>query len=177
MDRGGPDLLTGTLVAVRRDYIVVRSDDGIEYHVPLHHPKSIAIIADEPGHSEGADDAPATFSEFLAGLQGRRIQLYRHGPERAVGEVIDCGDDYVALKTDSGEVLYYAVFHIRSVCLDPPETGQESDPSDPPPPETSEGSDLPRHPTAPPKPEHPLPRSGLVAPTFTGPRAGSPRLA
>ena len=142
LGRGGPDLLVGRLVAVHLDYMVVLTDDGIEYHVPLHHLKSIAFIDEEPGHSEGAerqdgaDDAPATFNGFLASCEGRRLELYRHGPERAVGEVIECGDDYLALRTDRGEVLYYPIFHIRSVCLDPPETshGSHRPPLPPPPP-------------------------------------------
>lgn len=150
LGRGGPDMATGYLMAVKDDYLVVETKKGRVVSFALQHVKSITELPDrsEPEEQEGErpeplDDGPlswegpedrpakvarlpATFCELLQAHRGKKIKVYEAGPESGVGFVLDCGSNFLQLVTSPDEVVYYPMFHIRSMRLATDQDGTDS---------------------------------------------------
>lgn len=130
LGRGGPWERKGYIVATRRDYLSLYTTDGQLIHYPLQHLTCCAEVAaaeaDVSLPSRCATEVmthgmatvfPPTFSELVTSQRGNLITVSDHGPESATGFLFDVGADFIQLATCPHEIVYYPLFHIRSLSV------------------------------------------------------------
>jgi hypothetical protein len=123
LERGGPEACQGWLLSVQSDYLTLRSPEGADLHLPLHHIRSVTPLPPPPEAAMPADTGsalPATFAELLREQVGRRVRLYHAGPEVSAGRLEGCAPDHLLLALDSGETVCFTLFHLRSLYLPAP---------------------------------------------------------
>lgn len=128
MDRRGPASRRGWLQSVQDDYCTLWCEDGALLHLPLHHIRSVTPLAPPVGEIDlpSGSQPPATFAEFLSAHLGKRVRLYHVGPETSVGTLRECDTDHVLLEMQSGQIICFTVFHIRSVWVLPEQDAVDS---------------------------------------------------
>ncbi|MCL6598238.1 MAG: hypothetical protein K6T81_05795 [Alicyclobacillus macrosporangiidus] len=126
LERGGPDELSGTLVAVGRDFITVRTDSGRVVSVKVEHIQTLAMAVKEdvPGVPEvelAEYSVPALeandFRDLLSKCYLKLVQVNAGGPNKLVGVVIDQGDDWIKVVHGTTEFVTFPIQHIKSVSL------------------------------------------------------------
>ncbi|MFM1652968.1 hypothetical protein ACI7RC_12815 [Brevibacillus sp. B_LB10_24] len=55
---------------------------------------------------------------FLDSMVGKTLRIYKGGPEAKDGRLLSVADDYLMLDTPEGDILYYSLEHIKSICRD-----------------------------------------------------------
>lgn len=127
VERGGPEACQGWLQSVQADYLTLHSADHAELHLPLHHIRSVTLVPGVPPSTvPPLPDALPVFAEVLKASVGRVVRLYHAGPEVSVGILRSAAADHVLLETTAGEMVCFALFHIRSLYL-PAEGAQAAD--------------------------------------------------
>ncbi|NEU29654.1 hypothetical protein GN156_02550 [bacterium LRH843] len=51
-------------------------------------------------------------------LLGRVVQLYKGGPEKTVGTLVDVKDDFLIVQTADGQMIFFTLEHIKSIIED-----------------------------------------------------------
>jgi spore coat protein B len=124
VERGGPEACQGWLQAVCADYLTLRSDDGADLYLPLHHIRSVTPANVPASAAAGPTGGqPDTFVGLLQQNQGRRVRLYHAGPEVSVGILQAAASDSLLLEVPTGELVCFTLFHIRSLYV--PAEGEE----------------------------------------------------
>jgi len=131
VNRGGPESVTGTLVAVMNDVLAVKPPTGPVIYFNLEHVKSVTPLANADRKRTRAGLASAvfppwlTFRQVLSMLSHRYVQINRGGPEKVEGVIAGVTDNTVTLVSGK-EVVRIAIHHIRTVNLlaSPPKGGK-----------------------------------------------------
>lgn len=121
LDRGGPNMVAGTLVGVYADYLTLKTDHGKLLHIPTYHLKSVTrdpaqCTAD--GYARSCDDVcpqPKQFCQLVATLRGTLVQVNEGGPERVMGLVYDVAANHLQLITNLREMVSVPLGHVRSI--------------------------------------------------------------
>ncbi|WP_172455549.1 hypothetical protein [Paenibacillus sp. BIHB 4019] len=116
INRGGPESLQGTLVAVKNDYLVLWTKEGIVY-VSTSHVKS---ITDFPSNkSKGRTPHYIHASSFIGvirALNQKFVQINWGGPEKMEGFIAEVGSTSLLLVVNR-EVVQIQLFHIKTIKL------------------------------------------------------------
>lgn len=124
INRGGPDSVSGRLLAIQSNYIVIKTKDGIVY-VNGTHIKSITLgdkTGRSGGHSSGHSSGgtgiilAGTFNNLLHRLTHQFVQINRGGPEKIEGFVVEVTNDYVLLVLKK-EVVRIPIYHIKTIAV------------------------------------------------------------
>jgi len=124
INRGGPESVTGTLVASLNDVLVLKLPNGTLVYFNLEHVKSVTPLANNAGRN-GQNRTGAAhpmfppwliFREVLESFRHRFVQINQGGPEKVEGILAGVGGGAVTLISGK-EVIRIAIHHIRSVNL------------------------------------------------------------
>jgi len=128
VNRGGPDSVTGVLLAIPGDFLVVLSDNTIVF-VNGAHVKSITEGMRSGGNSGGKSGSQTsgrrvhksfisapTFQRLLSRLRHKHIQINRGGPEKLDGFLAEVSTDNVLMIVDR-ELVRIPIFHIKTVSV------------------------------------------------------------
>lgn len=122
INRGGPDSVTGTLIAIPGDYLVIATKTGIVY-VNGSHVKSITEGGSSGGKSKGNTSgrtggipyiAAPNFNALLARLRHQFIQINRGGPEKVEGFLVESNSNFLLLVVKREQVRI-PIYHIKTV--------------------------------------------------------------
>lgn len=117
INRGGPDMVEGRLLAVPADYLVVGTNQGVVY-VNAAHVKSITEnLQSGSGGSRSRSSSFITASSFnslLSRLRHQFIQINRGGPEKIDGFLAEINSDSLLVVVNR-EVVRIPIFHIKTV--------------------------------------------------------------
>lgn len=115
INRGGPDALTGRLLAVRSNYLVLQTRNGIVY-INAEHVKSITEAAGGTGGRTAMYIMADSFNGVLRQLRQQFVQINQGGPEKVEGFIAEVSHDTLLLVSNK-EAIRIPLFHIRSVSL------------------------------------------------------------
>ncbi|MBB6733671.1 hypothetical protein [Cohnella zeiphila] len=117
INRGGPDMVEGTLLAIPSDYLVLNTKDGTIY-VNSAHVKSMTEVSKSAstGNRSTARSflSASSFHSLLSRLRHQFIQINRGGPEKIDGFLADVNTDSL-LVVMNREVVRIPVYHIKTV--------------------------------------------------------------
>lgn len=122
INRGGPDMVEGQLVAIPADFMVVSTKDGIVY-VNAVHVKSITETGQSGGTTgnrsgnrsrSAAFITASSFRSLLSKLRHQFIQINRGGPEKIDGFLAEINSDSLLVVVNR-EIIRIPVFHIKTV--------------------------------------------------------------
>lgn len=130
INRGGPDSVSGVLLAIPGDYLVVSTKTGIVY-VNGSHVKSITEGSASGGKSSGKSGgksggrsagrtggtpyiAAPSFNSLLTRLRHQFIQINRGGPEKVEGFLAESNSNFLLLIVKR-EHVRIPIFHIKTV--------------------------------------------------------------
>lgn len=125
VNRGGPESVTGTLVASLNDVLVLKLPNGTLVYFNLEHVKSVTPLASNGKNGQNRPRAGAmhamfppwlTFRGVLESFRHRFVQINQGGPEKVEGILAGVGGGTVTLVSGK-EVIRIAIHHIRSVHL------------------------------------------------------------
>ncbi|MEC0371647.1 hypothetical protein [Paenibacillus chibensis] len=139
INRGGPDMVEGVLLAVQNNYLAIWAKDKHIVYVSTAHIKSVTGTGQSGGaqggtsqsvgarsggsRSGGVQSAMArpiqahSFVGLLQSLQYRHVQINRGGPEKLEGIIINANQNYLMLAVKGEEVVRIQIFHIKSVTV------------------------------------------------------------
>ncbi|WP_341278805.1 hypothetical protein [Paenibacillus sp. FSL H8-0537] len=114
INRGGPESLQGTLVAVKNDYLVLWTKEGIVY-VSSSHVKSITDFPSDKskGHTPQYIQA-SSFIGVIRALNQKFVQINWGGPEKIEGFIAEVGSTSLLLVVNR-EVVQIQLFHIKTI--------------------------------------------------------------
>jgi len=115
INRGGPDAMNGRLLAVRSNYLVLKTKKGVVY-INADHVKSITEAAGGSGGRSASYVIADSFHGVLRQLRNQFVQINQGGPEKVEGFIADVTGDTLLLVAGR-EVIRIPLFHIRSVSL------------------------------------------------------------
>lgn len=125
INRGGPDSVEGTLIAVPADYLVLSSRDGIVY-VNGSHVKSITEGNASASRSRSANYiAASSFQSLLGKLRHEFIMVNRGGPEKVEGFLAEVNSNFLLLIVGR-EYVRIPVYHIKTVSVTSNKSGNKS---------------------------------------------------
>ncbi|SFF12508.1 spore coat protein B [Paenibacillus algorifonticola] len=114
INRGGPESLQGTLVAVKNDYLVLWTKEGIVY-VSTSHVKS---ITDFPSNKSGGCKPDyikaSSFVGVIRALNHKFVQINWGGPEKIEGFIAEVGNTSLLLVVNR-EVVQIQLLHIKTI--------------------------------------------------------------
>ncbi|MFC0215315.1 hypothetical protein ACFFK0_23250 [Paenibacillus chartarius] len=135
INRGGPDSITGKLLFVKHDLLVVRTREGIVY-VNAAHIKSFNVADGSGGSRSGGSGGSQSggsrgsrsgsggvsgnfvrahsFPAAVMALRHQFVQINRGGPEKVEGFIADANPTYVILLVKKS-VVQIPLFHVKSV--------------------------------------------------------------
>jgi hypothetical protein len=114
INRGGPDVVEGLLIAVPSDYLVLASAEGIVY-VNGGHVKSITEGSKSIRRSRSHRYiAASSFKSLLNKLSHQFIQINRGGPEKVEGFLAEISSQFL-LVIAGREFVRVPIFHIKTV--------------------------------------------------------------
>ncbi|EFM11627.1 conserved hypothetical protein [Paenibacillus curdlanolyticus YK9] len=139
INRGGPNSIVGRLLAVKSDYLVVATWEGIVY-VKTAHIKSITELdgssgSRSGGHSSGRSDGRTegrtggrsrggkkfidadNFTGVLKALNQHFVQVNWGGPEKVVGFLSEVKGDHILVVSDH-KIIKIFILHIQSIKLE-----------------------------------------------------------
>ncbi len=132
--------IKGTLRAIKSDYCVLESDNGVSYY-PLHHVKGLTQViednqddgsqTDENGkqnqnQKEEAIIVPGRrFVDVLDRLKYEECQI-NQGPHKIKGTVMGRAGDHLIMEVDD-EVLYIPLHHVQSFSWNYNDNNDDSD--------------------------------------------------
>ena len=125
VNRGGPEVIVGKLLAAKPDHIVVYTEGGAVY-VKTKHIKSVTVNSKDysdlmplpcdyvqPKFIDEED-----FEKVLEKMEGRWIQVNRGGPDKVEGILVKSCED-TSMVVAGNEVIHVMNYHIRSVSFAP----------------------------------------------------------
>lgn len=116
INRGGPDSVEGTLIAVPGDYLVLSGADGVVY-VNGSHVKSITEGNRSQNRSRSVDFVSASsFQSLLSKLRLQFVQINRGGPEKTEGFLAEINSDFLLLIVGR-EFVRVPLFHIKTISV------------------------------------------------------------
>jgi len=133
INRGGPDMVEGLLLAVNGEVLVVLSGNTVIYVNGIH-VKSVTQISQgrTGGRTEGRTGRTGrtgmggrsgtgiimanTFAGVLRAMHQKFIQINRGGPEKLEGFLADTNNDFILLIVGR-EYVRIPIYHIRTVNL------------------------------------------------------------
>jgi len=116
INRGGPDSVEGTLIAVPGDYLVLSGADGVVY-VNGSHVKSITEGNRSQNRSRSVDFVSASsFQSLLSKLRLQFVQINRGGPEKTEGFLAEVNSDFLLLIVGR-EFVRVPLFHIKTISV------------------------------------------------------------
>ena len=115
VNRGGPDALTGRLLAVHSNYLVLQTKTGVVY-VNAAHVKSITETAGGTGGRSTTYIVAENFNGVLRQLRQQFVQINQGGPEKVAGFVVEVTNDTLLLVSNK-EAIRIPLHHIRSVSV------------------------------------------------------------
>ncbi|MGO4543362.1 DUF2642 domain-containing protein [Paenibacillus sp. 2TAB23] len=129
INRGGPDSIQGKLLAVKSDYLVVNTREGVVY-VARSHVKSITEVACDKnggnksggnksgGHKSGHRDPnfikANNFRGVIRALNQTFVQINWGGPERVEGFLAQVNNNSVLLVSGK-EAIQIQIDHIKTI--------------------------------------------------------------
>ncbi|GMK41088.1 hypothetical protein PCCS19_41440 [Paenibacillus sp. CCS19] len=129
INRGGPNAIFGKLLAVKSDYLVVWTREGVVY-VKKNHIKSITDLDGShgthgsrtggrtDGRTGGAKDKDFikadNFRGVLKALNQKFVQVNWGGPEKVVGFLAEVTKDHILVVSDHKKVEIF-IDHIQSI--------------------------------------------------------------
>jgi len=120
INRGGPESITGKLLATGNDYLILLSqDDGVIY-VRNQHIKSISENSKDSqkfnSYMLDTLDYKSSyfFSDLVYDLRYQWVKINRGGPEKVEGVLYDISDDFVTVIKNE-EIVRMSMYHIRSI--------------------------------------------------------------
>jgi spore coat protein B len=133
INRGGPDVIIGKLLAVKSDYLVVWTKEGVVY-VQLKHVKSITELSTTGGRTDGTRGTHGrtdgtrgdrdhrkpdfikadNFRGVLKALEHKFVQVNTGGPEKVEGFLCDVKKDHILVVSDNKKIKIF-IDHIRSI--------------------------------------------------------------
>jgi hypothetical protein len=114
INRGGPESLEGKLLAVKSDYLVLSTREGVVY-VDLSHVKSVTGFA--AGRSGGVCNDYINADNFrgvVKALAKEFVQINWGGPEKVEGFLAEVQGN-TALVVVNNQVVYILVDHIKTI--------------------------------------------------------------
>lgn len=125
VDRG-PETLVGRLMAVKKDHLVVLTDDGIVY-AQTYHIKSITVDSKDYMETEVKpvgeveQEQPLmtyidaeSMDKVLNEMKHSWVQVNRGGPHRIEGVLVDVQAEYITLISNN-EITTIFNFHLKSI--------------------------------------------------------------
>ncbi|MGG1689639.1 hypothetical protein [Heyndrickxia ginsengihumi] len=119
--RGGPESKSGVILDVQKDYLALYTQQEIVYY-QSEHIQSITVntkenlsvqdLKNEVNYKKASD-----FLSLLSTLINQEVKIYQGGPESRQGILLSLGDDYAAILTREDGVIYYNLFHVKSIEL------------------------------------------------------------
>lgn len=134
INRGGPNAIFGKLLAVKNDYLVVWTREGIVY-VKTNHIKSITDLDGSMGDRTGGSSGSRTggsrgsrtggskdkdfvkadnFRGVLKALNQKFVQVNWGGPEKVVGFLAEVTNDHILVVSEHKKVEIF-IDHIQSI--------------------------------------------------------------
>lgn len=127
INRGGPESSYGILLGVRKDYLILYSeDDGVVYF-KNQHIKSLTESSNNGKNNNKNNQnysldqlstldyvAPDYFDELIADLKYQWVTINRGGAEKVEGFLHDSNGEFVAL-FGNDEMVRISMYHIRSI--------------------------------------------------------------
>ncbi|CAM4028436.1 hypothetical protein COLU111180_20180 [Cohnella lubricantis] len=117
INRGGPDMVAGRLVAIPADYLVLSSKDGIVY-VNAAHVKSITETPQSGTSGSRSRSSTyitaSSFNSLLSQLRHQFIQINRGGPEKIEGFLAESNSDSLLVVVNR-ELIRVPMFHIKTI--------------------------------------------------------------
>lgn len=115
INRGGPESLEGKLLAVKSDYLVLSTKEGVVY-ISTSHVKSITELpgSNKSGHRDPSFVNAANFNGVIRSFNHEFVQINWGGPEKVEGFVAEVGNDSVLLVVGK-EVVQIQLFHIKTI--------------------------------------------------------------
>ncbi|SFE46994.1 spore coat protein B [Paenibacillus catalpae] len=114
INRGGPESLEGKLLAVKSDYLVLSTREGVVY-VDLDHVKSVTGFANPKSGGVNNDYINATnFRGVIRALTKEFVQINWGGPEKIEGFLAEVQGN-TALVVANNQVVYLLVDHIKTI--------------------------------------------------------------
>jgi len=131
INRGGPNSIVGKLLAVKSDYLVVWTKEGVVY-VNKKHVKSITELSTTGGRTDGTRGTGGTrgdrsdkhrkpdfikadnFRGVLKALEHKFVQVNTGGPEKVEGFLCDVKKDHILVVADDKKIKIF-IDHIRSI--------------------------------------------------------------
>lgn len=114
INRGGPESLEGKLLAIKSDYLVLSTREGVVY-VDLDHVKSVTGFA--VGKSGGTCNDYINANNFrgvVNALTKEFVQINWGGPEKVEGFLAEVQGNTALLVTNN-QVVYILVDHIKTI--------------------------------------------------------------
>lgn len=114
INRGGPESLEGKLLAVKSDYLVLATREGVVY-VDLDHVKSVTGFAKGKSGGTGNEFIHAnSFRGVINALTKEFVQINWGGPEKVEGFLAEVQGN-TALLVANNQVVYILVDHIKTI--------------------------------------------------------------
>lgn len=118
----GPDAVSGELYDVKEDYLVVLSDDGVQY-IRLNHIKTISENffnnnddkKQDNGYGDDFEICEADhFSELLRKSRYKYCTVRSGGPNKVQGIIESVDDDFVNIVSEY-EYVQIPLYHVRII--------------------------------------------------------------
>lgn len=114
---GGTEANTGTLLAVKSDYLVLHSDQDDVIYYQLTHIKGISINplnSTGKQSNKGQHHSGESFKSILKGLVHKRVKINSGGPKSVEG-VLNRTNSHLIEVTGDNTVLFISIHHIKSI--------------------------------------------------------------
>lgn len=117
INRGGPESFEGKLLAVKKDYLVISTKNGVAYISESHVKSFTRMSGNKSGHwTPDYVDAP-NFKDVVRALKHKFVQINWGGPEKVEGFLAEVDHNSVLLIKDK-EAIQIQLFHIKTIGLD-----------------------------------------------------------
>lgn len=135
--KGGPHSDTGELVAVKKDYLVLKKDEDGYVYFPVHHLKRVIdntkkqakTSTDAALDETTSPDFPKTFLELLQSLRMKPVGINGGKHPANQGYLLDANEEFVVISSKEG-LVFYRVDHIKNVTAAEVHEGEELRPVD-----------------------------------------------
>ncbi|WP_317982248.1 hypothetical protein [Paenibacillus glycanilyticus] len=115
INRGGPESLEGKLLAVKNDYLVLSTKEGVVY-VDLSHVKSVTGFATSKSGGTSTDYINANnFRGVINALTKEFVQINWGGPEKVEGFLAEVQGNTALVVAANNQVVYLLVDHIKTI--------------------------------------------------------------
>lgn len=136
LECGSPDAITGYLMAVHEDYVVVGVIPDGSVYLPIHHIQTVLPldVSVNPEFLRWLQlkqvcTGAGWFADILRASTGEMVRLGRGGPEDVTGILTTVHDVAIELVVSSYEVVWMPVHHIKAFCRLERRDGQPEQPT------------------------------------------------